>query len=229
MEADFLRYMPAFATWLELALRNWEEHAVCAIAVGIVGDICRALGDKVTPYCEGLMRLLLENLKNSRISRVVKPPILSCFGDIALAIGGKFEPFFPHAMSMIEQASTTPIPENADYDYVEYVLQLREDIFEAYTSIIQGLRTDNKAGIFLRHVEHVLRFISFVWNDPNKSDEVLTGAVGVLGDIAHALGPQVKDMLKHEIVQNIINESASSPNQQIRDVAKWAKQLIAKL
>jgi importin subunit beta-1 len=229
VEADFARYMPAFGKWLELALRNWEEHAVCAIAVGVVGDICRALGDKVTPYCDVLVGLLLENLKNPHINRNVKPPILSCFGDIALAIGGRFEPYLPHVMGMLQQASTTPIPETADYDFVDYVLQLREDIFEAYTSIIQGLRTDNKSDLFLRHVEHVVGFVSFVWNDPTKSDEVIRGAVGVLGDLAHALGPKVRDVLKHEIVQGIINECASSSNQQTREVAKWAKQVIAKL
>lgn len=229
MEADFIRYMPTFAKWLELALRNWEEHAVCTIAVCVVGDICRALGDKVAPYCDVLVTLLLENLKNPHINRTVKPPILSCFGDIALAIGGKFEPYFPHVMVMLQQASLIPIPEDADYDLVSYVLQLREDIFESYTSIIQGLRTDNKADLLLRHVEAIVGFVSFVWNDPNKSDEVIRGAVGVLGDLAHALGSKVRDVLKHEIVQGIINECVTSRDQQTREVAKWAKQVIAKL
>jgi hypothetical protein len=36
-----------------------------------------------------------------------------------------------------------------DYDFVDYVNQLREDIFEAYTSTIQGLRTDGKGEPFL--------------------------------------------------------------------------------
>jgi importin subunit beta-1 len=229
VEGDFIRYMPTFAKWLEVALRNWEEHSVCVIAVGVVGDICRALGDKVAPYCDALVSLLLENLKNPVINRTVKPPILSCFGDIALAIGGRFEPYLPHVMAMLQQASTTPIPETADYDFVDYVLQLREDIFEAYTSIIQGLRTDNKADLFLRYVEHVVGFVSFVWNDPTKSDEVTRGAVGVLGDLAHALGPKVKDMLRHEIVQAILNECTTSANQQTREVAKWAKQVISRL
>ena len=55
--------MPNFHKWLEFALRNWEEHMVCGVAVGVVGDICRALGDKILPYCDVIVGLLNENLR----------------------------------------------------------------------------------------------------------------------------------------------------------------------
>jgi len=35
---------------------------VCGAAVGLTGDICRALKGKVLPYCDEIMMLLLENL-----------------------------------------------------------------------------------------------------------------------------------------------------------------------
>jgi importin subunit beta-1 len=231
VEGDFIRYMPSFHKWLELALRNWEEHTVCGVAVGVVGDLCRALGEKIQPYCDVIVGLLLENLRNPSINRLVKPPILSCFGDIAIAIGGKFEKYLAIVMNMLQQASTTTIPDLTDYDFVDYVNQLREDIFEAYTSIIQGLRTDNKAELFLPHVEHVVGFVGHVWNDSSRTDGVTRGAVGVLGDLAHALGhtPRVKSILGHEMVQTILNECANSNSQQTRDVAKWAKSIIAKV
>jgi len=231
VDSDFIRYMPNFHKWLEFALRNWEEHMVCGVAVGVVGDICRALGDKILPYCDVIVGLLNENLRNPSVNRLVKPPILSCFGDIALAISGKFEKYLPLVMNMLQQASTTTIPDLTDYDFVDYVNQLREDIFEAYTSIIQGLRTDGKADLFLPHIDHVVGFVGHVWNDNTRTEAVTRGAVGVLGDLAHALGsnPKVKAILQHEVVQTIINECANSTVQQTRDVAKWAKSVIAKI
>jgi len=50
------------------------------------------------------MEVLLNNLQSSVLHRNVKPPILSCFGDIALAIGGSFEPFLVTAISVLQQA-----------------------------------------------------------------------------------------------------------------------------
>ena len=38
---------------------------VCAAAVGLTGDVCRALKNKVLPYCDEIVMLLLENLRVS--------------------------------------------------------------------------------------------------------------------------------------------------------------------
>lgn len=35
---------------------------MCLAAVGLVGDLCRALGQKMLPYCDEIMMMLLENL-----------------------------------------------------------------------------------------------------------------------------------------------------------------------
>lgn len=45
--AGFLKYMDAFKGWLGMGLRNFEVLPVCSAAVGVTGDICRALNEKV--------------------------------------------------------------------------------------------------------------------------------------------------------------------------------------
>lgn len=35
---------------------------VCLAAVGLVGDLCRALQSSILPFCDEVMQLLLENL-----------------------------------------------------------------------------------------------------------------------------------------------------------------------
>lgn len=146
VEADFVRYMERFTPILYQALSNHEEHQMCGIAVGIVGDICRALNESVQPYCDSFMNLLLQNLQSPVLHRNVKPAILSCFGDIALAIGGAFEPYLEFVMIVLQQASQLKAPKN-NYDMIDYVNQLREGIFEAYVGITQGLKGGNK-GVF---------------------------------------------------------------------------------
>ena len=69
-----------------------------------MGDVCRALGDDVAQYCDGFMNALYENLRNPTVSRSVKIAVLSCFGDIAMAIGGAFEPYLDATMSVLQQA-----------------------------------------------------------------------------------------------------------------------------
>ncbi len=139
---------------------------MCGIAVGIVGDICRALNENVKPYCDSFMNLLLQNLsvgvreerqycaklmsplsfrQSSVLHRNVKPAILSCFGDIALAIGAGFENYLEFVMIVLQQATSLRAPKS-NYDMVDYVNQLREGIFEAYVGITQGLKGGEKGG-----------------------------------------------------------------------------------
>lgn len=107
------------------------------------------------------MSVLLENLQSEILNRNVKISILSCFGDIALAVGPSFEPYLSTTMNVLRQAgSVQPNPVRylslyvhmrlvspiyqLDLDLVEYIALLREGILEAYTGIITGLKNTDK-------------------------------------------------------------------------------------
>lgn len=165
---DFGKYMQEFYKFLEMGLQNFEEYQVCSISVGVVGDICRALDDKILPYCDGIMTLLLKDLSSSELDRSVKPPIFACFGDIALAIGENFEKYLTYALPMMQRASEicAQIDSN-DEDMVDYGNQLRRSIFEAYSGILQGFK-NAKAELMLPYAPHVLQFIELVAKDQER-------------------------------------------------------------
>ena len=50
VEGDSLRYMESILPFLYNALQNHEEHALCSISIGIVGDLCRALNSQIFPF-----------------------------------------------------------------------------------------------------------------------------------------------------------------------------------
>ena len=55
------------------------------------------------------MNVLFENLQSDVLNRNVKIPILTVFGDIALAIGPAFEPFLSPAMAVLRQACSLQV------------------------------------------------------------------------------------------------------------------------
>lgn len=65
LEDDFIKYMDAFTPFLYNALGNQEEPALCSMAIGLVSDITRSLGEKVQPWCDAFMNYLLNNLRVS--------------------------------------------------------------------------------------------------------------------------------------------------------------------
>jgi len=98
--------------------------------VGIIGDISRALGDQSVQYANDFMTVLLENLQSELLNRNVKISILSCFGDIALAIGPAFEPYLDTTMGVLRQAgSVEPNPVSTCFIYAyRRILTLRHSL-----------------------------------------------------------------------------------------------------
>ncbi|KAF6989758.1 hypothetical protein CFC21_068094 [Triticum aestivum] len=223
---DFVKYMPEFFKYLEAGLQNYEEYQVCSISVGVVGDICRALEDKILPFCDGIMTVLLKDLSNSQLNRSVKPPIFSCFGDIALAIGENFEKYLPYAMPMLQGAAELLVVlDQNDEDMVDYGNQLRRGIFEAYSGILQGIK-GAKAQLMIPYAGHLLQFTEAVYKDRSRDESVTKAAVAVLGDLADTLGPISKDLFKSHLFHVEFLRECLDLDDEVRETASWTQGMI---
>lgn len=227
---EFGKYMSEFYKYLEMGLQNFEEYQVCAISVGVVGDICRALDEKILPYCDGIMTHLLKDLSSSELHRSVKPPIFSCFGDMALAIGEHFEKYILYAIPMIQGAAEICARmDNSDEEMVEYGNQLRRSIFEAYSGILQGFK-NSKPDLMVPHAAHLLQFIELVCRERQREESVTKAAVAVLGDLADALGSNVKILLKDcSFCTEFLVECLQSDDEQLKETATWTQGMIGRV
>ncbi|XP_053607169.1 importin subunit beta-1 [Plodia interpunctella] len=229
----FLKYMDAFKRYLYVGLKNHQEHQVCIAAVGLTGDICRALKSKVLPYCDEIICLLLENLGDPSIHRSVKPQILSVFGDIALGIGPDFAKYFDVVMTMLLQASNAQVDRN-DYDMVEYLGELRESVLEAYTGIIQGLkgsggeiRTD--VALVEPHVPAIVSFMTLVGSEPERTDGHMSVIAGLTGDLCTVFGHRVLPLLETRPLLDLLQAARRSRTPRTKTLANWATKEIRKL
>lgn len=232
LDMEFEKYLEAFLPFLVEGLRHHEEHQLCTISVGLVGDICRSLNDRVAKYSEMFVTALFEDLQSPVLHRNVKPHILSCFGDIAMAIGPAFEAYLPTAMAVLQQASMVQNPPDSnDYEMMEYVNDLREGITEAYVGVLAGFRTGGRADALLPYMEYTLAFVGLVASESvDRSEALLRGTIGLLGDMATAFpsGP-VMSKLQQPWVLDYIKVGRSRGNgSETRKTANWARDLIKK-
>lgn len=108
---------------------------------------------------------------------------------------------------------------------IDYVNLLREGILEAYTGIFQGFKADQQAALLLPHIENLMKFLQVIYADQEKSEAVCRGAVGLLGDIADAMGETVRPLFASGWVDTFIKSTRANRNYTAatKEIAKWTR------
>lgn len=232
---SFESYINHLKPYLLLGLNNFEEAKVCEICVGLVGDIARALEDRFIVVGDDAMAILLNHLQSDTIDRMIKPAIISCMGDIALALGPRFDRYLQFVLRMLVQACQTTF-KNADEDTLDYLLQLRIAILESYTSILFAFTSDTNPGqvevLVKTHnsVEAMLTFVDLIASElaaQNQNvegmlitDDLLKAAVSLVGDLAQAFQSAIAPLLRRQSVKDIVNAAYGSEDEATKEAAK---------
>ncbi|EAQ89917.1 conserved hypothetical protein [Chaetomium globosum CBS 148.51] len=229
MEEDFVKYMDAFSPFLYNALSNQEEPSLCSMAIGLVSDITRSMGERSQPYCDNFMNYLLSNLRSTALANQFKPAILQCFGDIAGAISGHFETYLTVVAQVLQQAATITAGADGSYEMFDYVVALREGIMDAWGGIIGAMKTSGKTGVLQPFVPSVFELLNSIANDANRSEALMRSAMGVIGDLADAYpNGQLADAFRQEWVTAMIKETRANREFQSRtmETARWAREQV---
>ncbi|KAI3428693.1 hypothetical protein D9Q98_007516 [Chlorella vulgaris] len=226
---QFSKYMHSFFPVLQRGLAHHQEWQVCQVTVGVLGDICRAVEDGILDYCDSIMQTLLTNLQSADVHRNIKPQILSAFGDIALAIGDRFEKYLQHVVPMLQSAMVMSVQQqqSGGEDAAEYNNLLRHGILEAWAGMLNGLSKDKAEQYLKPYAPSLLDFVQAIYADTEGHDDgVLKASAALLGDIASTLTAvgllfQQKPFVQ-PFLQQLDRDSTTA------ETANWARQMIEK-
>jgi importin subunit beta-1 len=107
--SDFEKYLANFMPFIRAGLQDHTQWQVCLSTVGVLGDVCRAVGPAIWPYCDELVSVILANLGSPNIHRTIKPELLTVLGDMALAIEGAFYKYLGAVLTILHQAMAMSI------------------------------------------------------------------------------------------------------------------------
>ncbi|KAH8105806.1 armadillo-type protein [Phellopilus nigrolimitatus] len=174
LEVKFSPYIQAFLPFLYPALKVHEDTHLYVVAVVLLAT---SRGEQSVQYADLFISMQLENLSSEMLNCNMKIPILSCFSNIALAIGLVFEPY-------LDQSCRTP--------------WLREGILEAYTGTVTGLKNTEKVQLLFPHIQLMLKLVKQFLADEERPESVRL-SLGLVGDLADAFpNGEIKQLLLAE-------------------------------
>ncbi|VVC34796.1 Armadillo-type fold,Armadillo-like helical,Importin-beta, N-terminal domain [Cinara cedri] len=229
----FNKYMEYFKTYLFIGLQTNMEFQVCLAAIGLVGDLSRALHEDLAPHCDQIFALLFETLQNNTVNRNLKPQILSTFGDIALGIGSEFKKYLEHVLNALVQVAQLQMDPN-DAEIVNYLNELREGVLAAYVGIVQGLKgegyTSNQDVYLLEaHLPFMVQYMISICSDPNAHPGILKSCCGLVGDLCTAFGQKACPVLDNGHVHELLYKGRQSADVFARNLAHWSTKELQKI
>lgn len=229
---NFAKYLPEFYPYLRMGLANHQEWHVCLSTVGVLGDVCTNVEDAVWPFCDEIMRLLIDNLGSDDVHRNIKPHIFSAFGDIALVIGDRFERYLEPVKRMLQQAMQLSVVQaaNPDDDFIDYNNELRQGILDAYSGIFQGMTPPKNDQLLRSEVPMLLEFVTSIGaSESQYEDGVVKSAVNLLGDVC-AVIPNVAPLFqqaRNQPWQSLVQYCMDSET--LNESTEWAVGQINKV
>lgn len=228
---DFAKYMQTFFPFLQQGLANYADHQTVSATVGLVEDLCRSLKKAVAPWSEQIVKALYEASLSNDLHKDVKPVILACFGEIALALEEGFQPYL-FLMQLLQSAAAVSLTQHSDDEWVDYSNTLRESILSAFSGILQALKNYPQVMEAVRSTySHViLEYLENIHGDAKNSEQVLKNAVCAMGDLVDCcghVGPLLaqKPFYKQWLGVLLAN---NPPNTAIGQMAGWVKSVIEK-
>ena len=227
----FQKYLDAFFPVLEQGLQNFQDWQTCQFCVTTIGDVCRAVDELVFPYCDRLMMLLLTNLQNNEVHRSIKPQILCAFGDVAMAVGDRFEKYLNHVTQMLQSAAALCVDLAAaaarddDDDTADYVNSLRLGILEAWTGMFNGLSKQRVDQYLRQCAPSLIEFVEQIAADQNnQKPSVWRSAAALLGDVASSLSGVGVLFQQKPFVRPFLQQCYSDID--ATDTARWALHMV---
>lgn len=226
LDEDFDKYTSHTMDFVFGALRTLDEFQVFTAAVGVTGDLARAIHSKIKPFAQPLLEVLLEALASPVLHRTAKPTVVAVFGDIAIALGSDFAPYLQNVMAMLSQAGQVRADQHSDVGMQDFVWSMRESIAEAFIGILSGLQQNPVA--FMPYMEGILQFIIATSAGPDCPDEHLKTCYNLLGDLASTYKTQLKNVLLEPGITRLLGEikSRGITNKATITAAKYARQAV---
>jgi importin subunit beta-1 len=227
---QFAPILQHFMPILKVGLGRFEEETICGICVATLGDVARATEKAIVPYCEDILTTLYTLVNDASVNRKLKPPIIQCFGDIALAAEGDYERFMGPVVTVLQQASAAQCEAGASTEWMDYISLLQESVLEAYTGIIHGLKAENKLEAFKGHVNAVLDFVQRIVTAQEKPQaSVVKSAVCVMGDLVLAFKAELAAYLgAAPFMVQLVELARTCEDQKVLQDAQWLQNVLLK-
>jgi len=224
----FVQYLERAAQMVCVGLNEGHMHPkLCSSAVLVLDSIAQACKEKIQPFADTFIQLLLALLKNDELEFELKPHVVVTIGTVAEALGIQFSKYCQIVLRILLEAGAQSPGENPNPEEIAKFNQLRISVLEAITYILLALQNNNNCVVM--HFGDVLQMIMMM-DSKYPSDKVKYLILCVIEDMLACSPQQCLSHLFHQqkYIESTLNAAQQSSMTETRESASRLQRKIAR-
>ncbi|KAF1742880.1 hypothetical protein MXB_1003 [Myxobolus squamalis] len=212
ISANISSFMPCVIE----CLTNSGETSLCASATAVLGDVCSACLNLISPFAQNIMNNALKHISSDLTDLELKIQLLTLCGDVALALGADFRIFLSDTLGVLKDVSSISASSDDDVDYINLIDEIKYTSLDTYTSIVADIQ------IWTPHISYALQLIDSIANDPTHSDSATCSSCGLIGDLLNIFKPNINT----PAIRSLVNEATRSSASKTKNVGIWLQRVM---
>ena len=235
--------MIRFLNYLKFSLNKFNEMTLNKVALLATGDISRALGNNFSNYSSEIIPILIqilavsnELIQSADVGKINKIIAINTLGDIAMNITDQFFPFLDPIMKILFSACHLGLEIadevisyfiQGDEDNQEYLVNLRLNLVESFTSIAFAMKDCNRHKEFATYVPTIFEFFKTIMTEKYQpSNDLIKNAIGFIADMCTCYGKEIKVLVQQSYIFDNITKLKSQNTKKMNEFVNWVEEVV---
>ncbi|KII62526.1 Importin subunit beta-1 [Thelohanellus kitauei] len=226
-----LSQLPTLMPILITFFQDIRDISLCTTTSSVLGDICYSVGQGLEPYANNVISTILKYLMDEDLDMQFEVSVVELFGDMALALGPLFRPFLKPALEVLKTVTSIKPEEEEDDDLFDLVDQIVAAGLGVYTSIIQGLyseevKINDDYMIWKDHIPYLMSLIERLSENDRHREEITRAVCGLVGDVRNAFKEIIHPSQIKPIISKLAQKAKSSTDPKTSSVGQWLEKMV---
>jgi hypothetical protein len=240
LQRGFMTEMSIFNTYLLHGLNSKNSFDICKASIMCLDSIIMSTGPDFNIYVGEYLKIILNILSDNQINRNLKTHCFQVISQLFLFCPQEVFKYFNEIMQVVGEAFEACKmdygKEKDNIDFVNYLMELKENLLETMTSIFTAVEDTGKIDAFIPYVKSTVEYINiFLRDNAQLNNGIILNALTLIATFCERYGANIKAILNIDLLKETIEkfkknkDEMESKDNYIDYTISWVQNAITKV
>lgn len=240
LQRGFMTEMNIFNSYLLHGLKSKNSFDICKASIMCLDSLIMSTGPDFNIYVGEYLKIILDILSDNQVDRNLKTHCFQVISQLFLFCPQEALKYFNEIIKVVGEAFEACKmdygKEKDNIDFVNYLMELKENLLETMTSIFTAVEDTGKFEAFIPYAKSTIDYINiFLRDNAQLNNGIILNALTLIASFCERYGPNIKPILNIDLLKETIEkfkknkDEMESKDNYIDYTISWAQSAITKV